>query len=249
MNSYKLSRYALACLAATTVTCVAEAGEWSGRGEAGVVLASGNTETKAGNAKLAAVYKTAAWTHQGGFAAVYASDAEETTAQRWEASEQSNFQFDQRNYWFGGLRYENDRFSGFAHQGTASTGLGHKFYDTSETLLSTQLGVGYKFSESRDTFSPAGVLLVPGEDESALAVIGTAEYKRALNAATTLLDKLTVEYTADNTFIQNELALQAKMNDKLALAIGYAVRHNTKPPAAFTKTDTLVTANVVYEVK
>jgi putative salt-induced outer membrane protein YdiY len=39
------------------------------------------------------------------------------------------------------------------------------------------------------------------------------------------------------------------MGEKLALALGYAVRHNTDPPAGFEKTDTLTTVNVVYEVK
>jgi putative salt-induced outer membrane protein len=40
-----------------------------------------------------------------------------------------------------------------------------------------------------------------------------------------------------------------KMSDKLALAVGYAVRHNTDPPPAFKKTDTLTTVNLVYQIK
>jgi putative salt-induced outer membrane protein len=225
------------------------AAQWTGRGEAGLVLASGNTDTKAGNAKLALRHEAAPWTNEGTFAAVYASDELGTTAQRWEATAQTSYRFNPRNFVFGGLRYENDRFSGFEHQGAFSAGLGHLFYDNTATRLAAQIGVGYKFSETRDEFSPAGVLILAGEDESSMAVMGNIDYRRAFNASTTLTDKLTAEYTADNTFLQNELSLQVKMNAKLALAVGYAVRHNTDPPAGFDKTDTLTTVNVVYEMK
>ncbi len=40
-----------------------------------------------------------------------------------------------------------------------------------------------------------------------------------------------------------------KVSDRIALSLGYAVRHNTDPPAGFKKTDTLSTVNLVYEVK
>jgi putative salt-induced outer membrane protein YdiY len=39
------------------------------------------------------------------------------------------------------------------------------------------------------------------------------------------------------------------MTDRMALAVAYAVRHNTDPPEGFEKTDTLATVNLVYEVK
>ncbi|MEP7313870.1 MAG: DUF481 domain-containing protein, partial [Pseudomonadota bacterium] len=55
--------------------------------------------------------------------------------------------------------------------------------------------------------------------------------------------------TSDNTFVQNEIGLEVKMTVKLALAVALAVRHNTDPPQAFKKTDTLTTVNIVYDTK
>ncbi len=49
--------------------------------------------------------------------------------------------------------------------------------------------------------------------------------------------------------MQDDLALQVKMTEVLALAVGYGVRYNTDPPAGFKKTDTLTTINLVYELK
>jgi putative salt-induced outer membrane protein len=39
------------------------------------------------------------------------------------------------------------------------------------------------------------------------------------------------------------------MTDVLALAVGFSVRHSTDPPFGFEETDTLTTANLVYELK
>jgi putative salt-induced outer membrane protein len=55
--------------------------------------------------------------------------------------------------------------------------------------------------------------------------------------------------SSDNNFLQNELGVAVKVSDRLALSLGYALRHNTDPPAGFRKTDTLSTVNLVYEVK
>lgn len=249
IRSASVARLVLAALAACLLHVAPAAAQWSGRGELGLVIASGNNDTKTGNAKLAVKHEDGAWTHQAALAAVYAADDLGSTAQRYEATEQSDYRFNPRNFWFGGLRYENDHFSGFRYQGTASTGIGHLFVDSETTKLQGQVGVGYKFFATRDVFSPAGVLLEPGESGNALAGIASVDFKHAFNASTSLIDKLTAEYTSENTFLQNELSLQVKMSDKLAIALGYAVRYNTDPPPSFAKTDTLVTANLVYEVK
>jgi len=239
MNTVRCARsLALVVTAAGLVASPAFAA-WSGKGQLGAVIASGNSESKSGNVKLAATDVDGPWTNTLGFDAVYASDAVSATSQRWEVLGQSSYKFDAHNFVFGGLRYEDDRFSGFNYQGTLSAGIGHQFIDSDATKLSGQVGLGYKVAETR----------LPVDRVTALAYLGTVDFRHAFNASTTLLDKLTIEATSDNSFIQNELALEVKISDKLALAVGYAVRHNTDPPPAFKKTDTLTTVNLVYQIK
>jgi putative salt-induced outer membrane protein len=93
------------------------------------------------------------------------------------------------------------------------------------------------------------VLILPGDNDSEVVFRGTLDFDHEFTATTSLLDKLVVEAGADNTFVQNDIALQVKMTDVLALAVGYSVRHNTDPPVGFEKTDTLTTINLVYEIK
>lgn len=228
----------------------AAAATWTGKGEAGLVISSGNTETETANAKLALARESGNWKNAFGLAGLYASDDVGTTAQRWEAATQSDYNFSPKTFWFGAARYEDDEFSGFEYQATVSTGLGRKFIDTERTQFIGTLGVGYKLLETRDSFDEVtGALLERGEEQRDGILRGTLDYDHKFNANTTLINKFVVEAGSDNTFLQNELSLQVKMMEKLALAVGYAVRHNTDPPEGFEKTDTLTTINLVYEIK
>ena len=53
-------------------------------------------------------------------------------AERYEARYQANWKLTDKLSWFVGLRGEQDRFSGFAYQATASTGVTYKFEATGE---------------------------------------------------------------------------------------------------------------------
>lgn len=231
------------------VAC-AQADGWSGKGEAGLVIASGNTDTETANAKLALARESGNWKNAFGLAGLYASDSTGTTAQRWEALTQTDYSFSQKNFWFGAARYERDKFSGFVYQAIVSSGLGHKFINNDTTHLIGTAGVGYKFFETRDAFDKdTGVLLERGDTDSQAVFRGTIDFDHQLTETTSIIDKFMVEAGSDNTFVQNDLALQVRMTQVLALALGYSVRHNTDPPIGFKKTDTLTTVNLVYELK
>lgn len=224
--------------------------DWTGKGEAGLVIASGNTDTQTANASVQLTKETTDWKHTFGGAALYASDQDGKTANRWQLFGQSDWKFTERNFLFGAGRYEEDEFSGFEYQATASAGIGRRFIDSDRTKLVGSVGAGYKFFETRDSFDPdTGVLIEEGDSDSEVVFRGTLDLDHKFTATTSLVNKFIVESGANNTFLQNELALQVKMTDVLALAVGYAVRHNTDPPAEFKKTDTLTTINLVYEFK
>ncbi|MEJ1962004.1 MAG: DUF481 domain-containing protein [Gammaproteobacteria bacterium] len=232
------------------LACSEAHADWTGKGEAGVALSSGNTDTKNGNLKLELASTVEQWKHAFGAAAVYASSDSVTTGRRWELSEQSDYNFSAKSFWFGSARYEDDHFSGFEYQTTVSTGVGRHFIDTERTKLTGSAGVGYKFFETRDTYDDTGtVLLKQGESDNEGVFRGTLDYSHSLTDTTKLLDKFLVESGTENTFIQNDLGIQVKVTDVLALAAAYSVRYNTDPPAGFGKSDTLTTLNLVYELK
>jgi putative salt-induced outer membrane protein len=217
--------------------------QWTGKGEAGLAIASGNSDSKTGNARIAIGKKVDAWEYGFNLGGLYIKSAGDTTAKRWELGGQTRYSFSGNTYWFGGARYEQDKFSGFDHQGVISTGIGRKFLDNDTTKFSGQVGVGYKFFQTVDT------LTVPGQKDSNLVGVAGLDFQHKLNDLTTVFDRFGAEVTSSNNFLQNEIGLSVKMSDRMALAVAYAVRHNTDPPAGFKKTDTLSTINLVYEVK
>lgn len=224
-----------ATVAAALATAAAQA-EWKGKGEAGIVFARGNTETDALNLKLAMSTEAGKWKHSLDMAALRAATSGVTTAKRYGAGWQSDYKLTDRSFWFGALRYENDEFSGFDYQASATTGVGYKFIDTDTVKFNGQAGLGYRRLKNSVTGQTAG---------DAIATLG-ADYENKLNDSTKLIDKFRVESGSKNTLIANYLGVEVKMSTALALAVGLDVRSNTKPPAGLKKTDTLTTANLVY---
>ncbi len=223
--------------------------QWTGKGEAGIANATGNSDSLSANAKLAVKKKADDWEHMLAFTGVYAASNSETTTQRWEVDGESRYTFSVKNFWYGGFRYEDDRFSGFVYQGTVSTGFGRKFIDSDKTKFSAKIGVGYKVFETRGSLDPVTLAPVPGGTSNTMVLDGGVDWDHVLTGTTSLYDHLAFEAASDNTFVKNEIGLLVKMTDRMALAVAYNVRYNTDPPAGFKKTDTLSTVNLVYEVK
>lgn len=224
----------MAGLMSTTSAIAAES--WGGEGQLGFVLARGNADADTVNAKLEMSKETASWKNAFGIAALRSSSDGERNAERYAASWQTDYRFSPRSYWYGGARYEDDRFSGFDYQASLVSGLGHRFVDEEDFKLFGQAGLGFRRLESSLT----------GLTEDNLIFSGELRYEQKLTDTTSLKNKLIVEAGEANTFLSNELALQVKINARLSLAAGLGVRHNTDPPQSRDKTDTLTTLNLVY---
>lgn len=236
--------------AALLAAAVPAQADWSGKGETGLVIASGNTNTETANAKVQVINETPDWKFAVGGAVLYASDDEGKTANRWDVFSQLDWNFTKRNFLFGAGRYEEDEFSGFVYQATASYGVGRRFWETPTSKATGTVGAGYKFFETRDSFdATTGALIAEGSSDREVIARATLDLEHQFTPTTSLLNRLIVESGSDNTFVSNDLSLQVKMTDVLALAVGLSVRHNTQPPPDFQETDTLTTINLVYEVK
>ena len=222
---------------------------WSGKGEAGVVFASGNTDTESGNANIEVSNEVGDWKHSAGFSALYASNDGVDTAKRWALFGGTERTFNPKTYGLAAFRYEDDEFSGFDSQTSLSLGVGRRFIDDDQTKFNGTAGVGFKVTESSDVRDATGALLVAGERENEAIFRGTLDFERKLTDTTSLINAFIVEGASSNTFAENDLSLKVKVNDRLALALGFVVRHNTDPPLGFGSTDKVTTVNLVYEIK
>ena len=221
---------------ALAAASAAHADPWKGKGEAGLVFASGNSDSTSVNLKLAMSREIERWKHSLDMSYLRASSNGVESSNRFVGGWQSDYKMTERTFAFGALHYEQDKYSGFDYQASASTGLGYKFYDTDKIKLSTQAGLGYR--QLKDN--------VTGQTSGNLVFVAGMDYENKITDTTKIIDKFHAESGSDNTLLTNYLGVEVKMSDKLALAAGYDVRTNTKPPAGKKKTDTVTTLNLVY---
>ena len=209
---------------------------WSGRGEAGMVLSQGNSQSSTASLKLDVVNRQERWKHSLQLAALRATAKGAESASRFMAAGQSDLQIHQHAFWFGGLRYEADRFAGFHYQESASTGAGYRFRDTELLKLSAQFGAGYRRLSDRDT------------DLVSIDTVAVAglDYDQKLGENTRLVNRTHAESGRYNTLASNYTGVEVKMNAKLGLSAGYDVRHNSEPPPGLKTDDAVSTVHLVY---
>jgi putative salt-induced outer membrane protein len=223
---------------------------WTGTGELGLALARGNAKSENLNTKLNFRNEDAQWKHQFSFAALRAKGESsgdfdgdgvpeqrfELNANRYEAGASSALKMNERAYWVGALRYENDDFAPFEHQTTFSLGYGYTAISSETTSLSLEAGPGYRRAKNAAS----------GETETDTILRAQVDFQHQLTENTQLGNLLLLESGADNTFVQNDLGLKVAMNSKLALKASLQVRNNSEVAPGTDKTDTLTTVNLVY---
>jgi putative salt-induced outer membrane protein len=239
-------------IAALLMFSVCAQAQWTGKAELGFLQSGGNTESTSANTKLDMTHEGARWKNNYAVAALYSDNGDFSTAERYEARYQADYKINDKLSWFGALRGEQDRFSGFAYQATVSTGASYKFIDHARTKLDASLGVGYKqFQEEILVKSDAGEVLTRIDGVDGDDIVGTlgVNYEHAITDTTKLTNKLLTEFGSDNTAVQNDIALAVNINEKFALAVGFGIRYNSDPPPLSESTDTLTTINLVYNIK
>lgn len=226
--------------------------QWTGKAELGFLQSSGNTEAASANTKLDLTHDGDKWKHNVAAAALYSENAEFSTAERYEARYQADYKITDRLSWFGALRGEQDRFSGFAYQATVSTGASYQFIDSATTKLDGSLGAGLKRSRPETLVkTEAGEVLDRIEGDVEDEVVGTlgSNFEHELTGNTKITNKLLAEFGAENSAVSDDLALQVSMTKALALAVGIGIRYNSDPPPLSESTDTLTTVNLVYNIE
>lgn len=210
--------------------------EFSGKGELGLVVARGNSDTETGNVRLELNYEQERWSNESNFSAVYGRDGGETNNSRWVLSNKTNYNLSEVSYLLGVVRYDRDRFSSFSYQSTVAVGYGRRLINTDTHRLKAEVGPGFRFAELRES----------GESENELILRGFLDYRWTISDTAQLTNRLLVEAGDDNTFAENTLGVSVAVNSRISLKTGFSVRHNTDVDPGRKKTDTLTTVNLVY---
>jgi len=210
---------------------------WSGSGQLGFSITSGNSDTENLSAGLSLKRETERWVSDMSLDILRASSDDIDTAERYTVNTKTGYKFDDNDYGYYGTRYDQDKFSGFDYTMTTSVGWGHKFHDTEELRLITEIGLGYR-TEALD---------IDRTENNGVVLAGKLDYMRQLTETIKFEDVLVVEAGDDNSFVQNDLGFSFTVSEKFAVKLAHQIRHNTDAPFGKDSTDTLVSANLVYD--
>jgi putative salt-induced outer membrane protein len=214
-----------------------EKNQWSGSGYLGLTSTSGNSDTESLTAGLKIKYETGKWINAASLDLLKASADNVDTAERLIFSTKTGYKFDDNDYIYYGSRYENDNFSAFDYTMSTGMGWGHKFFDDDNSRLITEIGGGYKIE----------ALDIDRTENTGVAFLSKLDYMRKFSDTVMFENVTIIESTSDNNFIQNDAGLSFKVSDKFAVKLVHQLRHNTDVPVGIDKTDTLVSANLVYD--
>jgi putative salt-induced outer membrane protein len=210
---------------------------WEGSGELGFVSTSGNTETVALNAKLNFVRTGERWRHRFSGTAMTTSEDGIKENERYTMEVQSDRKLTEKSWLFGAFRWDADKFGSYDPQISLTAGYGYQLMKSEKHSLKGEIGAGYrKLEETQTNFSSSEAIARFLLDDSWQVFKSTAWTNRLL-----------IESGSSNTFTQFNTALAVSMTDRFALKLGFEARHNTKiPPGDTEKTDTITSANLVY---
>lgn len=211
------------------------AGEWSGEGELGFTLTTGNTETSNLNARLQLEQTRDAWVNTLGLEALQASENEDSTAERYLLTGKTAYDYDARHYAFGSLRYDVDRFSGYDYQASLVLGRGLHLIAEERVTLDLEAGLGVRASETES-----------GESRTDAALQGGLSYANRFTDTATFSEDVILLAGGKNNFIESSTGLKVKINSSLALKLSYTIKHNSAVEPGLENTDTITAVNLLY---
>ncbi|MBD8525475.1 DUF481 domain-containing protein [Pseudomarimonas arenosa] len=249
----RISLIPFALLLAGGVSAAEETGGWSGTGELGLAVARGNARSENLNTKLNLENEDERWKHKFHLAALRSKgevkgdfdndgvpdERFDLTANRYELGASSAIKMNQRAYWVGAVRYEQDDFASYENQTTFALSYGYQAIDNETTQLSAEVGPGYRRAKVASS----------GETETGAILRGQIDYKHQLTETTSIGNLLLVESGDDNTFAQNDLGVSVAINSRFALKAGIQWRYNSETDPGVQSSDTLTTVNLVYNIK
>lgn len=231
-----MRRSLLATLSLAAIASPAMAAEpgWSGEGQLGVSLTTGNTEDTALLAALKLSYVADRFSHTFKALADYRDSFNVTTNEEYALGYQLDYDFTSELYGFGSLDWEKNEFAGLTNRWTESAGLGFHAVATPTTTLDLEGGIAFRQTD---------YVVGPGNGETALKLRGYFSHAFNDNVA---FSQEVIGIIGESNTVDSISAITAKVTDALALRASYEVNYDSEPLTGLKETDTATRFGVVY---
>jgi putative salt-induced outer membrane protein len=206
---------------------------WTGSGQLGAAITTGNTEQKSFTAGLDLQRDGLSWRHRANALFDIIDNEGGTDQQRILAGYQIDYKFSDRLYAFGRLEYEKNREAGIERRFAESVGLGWRA--VAAERVTWDLEAGPALRQTR---------FVTGDDNS-FAVRGASRFLWQLSDSSAFTND-TFLFWDDAGSVNNTTALTAKLFGSLSARLSVNLAWEEAPPLGLQKLDTTSRVTLVY---
>ena len=200
---------------------------FSGEVRLGFESTTGNTDTQSLAAAVSAKYLRGVWEYSGRISGSGRQDNGINAEEQYHAELKAQRHYGEKNYLYGQILYDRDRFAGVVRQLYETVGYGRQIVKTEKQELNLEVGVGARQTR----------LLDGTEADDAVLQLG-GDYHWQINDHVSFKQELTVNRGSDNTYTMSLSTLESALGDNLSLLLSYRIDNNSQVPAGSTKTDT-----------
>ncbi|WP_114326228.1 DUF481 domain-containing protein [Candidatus Colwellia aromaticivorans] len=169
----------------------------------------------------------------------------ETTDNKWDILTQTNYTIGEegKNYLYGNLAYEQDKFSGFESQSSFSAGWGRHWYETETSSFFADIGPGVKYDVTRatdtDSSSSSTSLIIQAQ------ALYTHKFNEHVEFKQYLVAKQATE-SGENSIYKSESSVTAQLIDSLQLKFALRINYDTEVEPEFENTNTETSMTLIY---
>ena len=168
-----------------------------------------------------------------------------TTDQKWTLDSQTHYNLanKEKNYVYGNIWYEENKFSSFVRQSSVSTGWGRHWYKSSDASLWGDIGPGYKSDLVKATSTE------PQRTAKTFIVQTQALYIRKINKHVELKQNIIIKQalnSIENSIYKAETTVTTKLISTLQLKFTFILDYNTKVENNKENLDTQTAVTLVY---
>jgi len=169
-----------------------------------------------------------------------------TTDNKWDILTQTNYSINEsgKNYLYGNLAYEQDKFSGFESQSSFSSGWGRHWYENKTTSFFADVGPGVKYDVTRTMGAE------PSISNTNFIIQAQALYTHKFNDFVEFKQYLVAKQatqSGDNSVYKSESSVTAQLIDALQLKFTLRIDYDTEVEAEFENTNTETSMTLIYK--
>ena len=219
---------------------------WSGKGEFGAFMATGNSSNSGVTTGLTVDRQGIDWRHRLTGRVDYQRANGVTTREQFLARYEPNINVSDNFYVYALAQYERDRFQGFSGRYAVSGGMGYQALKGGDIELSVKAGPAYRVTEFVDGRSESRIAGLIGLDFD-WTITDRLKLTQDTNAVAETGGSAVAIIDSRNTTIDLITGLDARINSSLTARFSYAVEYDSNPPPGAVQTDTLSRMTLVYD--